>query len=195
MKLQWVGHFLLLAVSLTKPLILTAQSNQEVAASRAEIKIQHIGKNGELAHPDAAATELTENEINAYFASGRVKLPDGVQSVTFEGRRGVVTSYCRVNFDEVKEGRRSANPLLSLFSGVHDVVVIANAHGADGTGVVEIQSVMLDGAEIPRFVLDLFIAKFLQPSYPNLGMDSRFALPDKIDAAIVGAHSLTITQK
>jgi hypothetical protein len=85
--------------------------------------------------------------------------------------------------------------LLSLFSGIHDVVVVANATGAQGQGLVEVQLVLLDGIEIPRFVLELFVEKVLQPKYPNVGLESRFALPQKIDTAIVGANKLNITQK
>jgi len=33
------------------------------------------------------------------------------------------------------------------------------------------------------------------PVYPNIGIDSRFALPVRVDAAIVGLHKVTLTQK
>lgn len=182
-----------LIIGWAKPLI--AESGQDAAANRAAARLQHIEKNAALAHPDSRPSEFSENEINAYFAAGKVKLPEGVQSVTFQGHPGVVTASCRIDFDQVKAGRRSGNPLLSLFSGIHDVVVEANASGAGGEGLVEVQSVMLDGVEIPRFVLELFIQKFLQPKYPNLGMISRFSLAQKIDTAAVGEHKLIITQK
>ena len=56
-------------------------------------------------------------------------------------------------------------------------------------------SVSLDGVEIPHFALELFVEKYIQPRYPGIGIDSRFALPDKIDTATVGQHQLGITQK
>ena len=61
--------------------------------------------------------------------------------------------------------------------------------------IVHVDSVSLDGVEIPRFVLQLFVEKYLQPKYPNVGLDSRFGLPDRIDTAIVGQHRLTVAQK
>jgi hypothetical protein len=82
-----------------------------------------------------------------------------------------------------------------MFSGVHEVVVVAHAHGAGGQGVVNVDSVSLDNIAIPRFVLQLFVERYLQPKYPNVGLDSRFALPNRIDTARVGAHTLTVTQK
>jgi len=164
-------------------------------ADRMEQKLKHIETNGGLAHPDPTPTHLTEQEINAYVASGRIQLPDGVQSVHFSGDAGVVTGKARVDFDRVKTGKRSSNPLLSLFSGVHDVEVQAHAHGTVGKGFVDVDSVVLDGVEVPRFVLQLFVEKYLQPKHPGIGLNSRFPLPDRIDTAVVGQHVLQITQK
>ena len=170
-------------------------SKSSPAVSSMERKLQRIESNGALAHPDQTPTEFTEQEINAYFASGAIKLPAGVQSVNFQGQPEVITATSRVDFDQLKAGRRSSNPLLSMFSGIHDVVVSAHVRGAGGRGYVNVDSVSLDGVEIPRFVLEIFVEKYLQPKYPGVGLDSQFALPDRIDTAKVGLHKLTITQK
>jgi hypothetical protein len=160
-----------------------------------ERKLQHVQSNGALTHPDQTPTEFTEQEVNAYVASGAIKLPAGVQSVNFQGQPEVVIATTRVDFDQLKAGRRSSNPLLSMFSGIHDVVVSAHVHGAAGQGYVNVDSVSLDGVEIPRFALQMFVEKYLQPKYPGVGLDSKFALPARIDTATVGLHKLTITQK
>jgi len=160
-----------------------------------EQKIQHVQQNGALAQPDQTPTNFSQQEINDYVASGQVKLPRGVQSLSFAGEPGVVTGNARVDFDEVKNGRTSANPLLSVFSGVHDVIVVAHAHGAGHLGYVAVDSVSLDGVDIPRFVLQLFVEKYLTPKYRDVGLNSRFSLPYKIDTAVVGRNQLTITQK
>jgi hypothetical protein len=39
------------------------------------------------------------------------------------------------------------------------------------------------------------VEKFLTPKYPQIGLDSQFPLPDRIDTATVGLHKLTVTQK
>ena len=169
-------------------------SESEAAAS-AQHKVDHIEANGALARPNPAPTEFTEQEINAYIASGKIQLPDGVKSVHMVGVDGTVTGTARVDFDQIQAGHKSSNPLLSMFSGVHDVEVQAHAQGSGGTGTVHVDSVILDGAEIPRFLLQLFVEKYLQPKYSDVGLDSRFALPDRIDTATIGRHLLTVTQK
>ena len=170
-------------------------SKSSPAVSSMERKLQHVQSNATLAHPDQTPTEFTEQEINTYFASGTIKLPAGVQSVIFQGQPEVVTATSRVDFDQLKAGRRSSNPLLSMFSGIHDVVVSAHVRGAGGRGYVNVDTVSLDGVEIPRFALEMFVEKYLQPKYPGVGLDSNFVLPDRIDTAKVGLHKLSITQK
>jgi hypothetical protein len=72
---------------------------------------------------------------------------------------------------------------------------MTHAHGEGRRGYVHVDSVSLDNIEVPRFVLQLFVEKYLQPKYPQIGLDSQFALPDLIDSATVGQHQLTVTQK
>jgi hypothetical protein len=85
--------------------------------------------------------------------------------------------------------------MLLIFTGMHDVQVNVHAHGQNHQGYVHVDSVFLDGVEIPEFVLQLFVQKYLQPQYPDVGIDSRFALPDKIDSAKIGKHILSVIQK
>ena len=160
-----------------------------------EQKIQHIEANADHARPDQTPTVFTDKEVNAYIASDNVQLPVGVQSLKLAGTPGVITGTAQVDFDRVREGVHSSNPLLSIFSGVHVVVVVAHAHGSGRTGYVHVDSVSLDGVEVPHFALELFVDKFLAPKYPQIGIDSQFALPDRIDTAVVGEHQLTVTQK
>jgi hypothetical protein len=160
-----------------------------------ESKLQHLGSGGAEPRPNSASTEFTEQETNAYFASGKVELPAGVRSVAFQEQPGVVIATSRVDFDQLKAGKNSYNPLLSVFSGVHDVVATTHAQGTGGQGLIRVDSVYLDGVEIPNFVLELFVQKYLKPKYPNLGIDSRFVLPAGIDSATVGLHKVTVVQK
>ena len=165
------------------------------AAASAERKLQHIEENGARSAPDQQPTVLTDREINAYLSSGNVELPDGVKSVRFSGRPGVVEATARVDFDQITAKARSSNPLLSLFSGVHDVHAIAKAEGSGGQGHAEIESVDIDGTTVPKVALEYFVSKYVTPKYPDVGMTSTFQLPDRVDTATVGQGTLTVTQK
>jgi len=169
--------------------------NASDPAARFERKLQDVQNNGTQPHPDPSPTEFTEQEINAYFASGKVALPTGVRSVVFHAQPGIIVGTSRVDFDQLKSGKNSYNPLLSVFSGVHEVVVTAHAYGAKGKGLVHVDSVSLDGVEVPAFVLEMFVDKYLKPKYPDIGIDSRFALPARVDTATVGLPIVTIIQK
>ena len=177
---------------------LTAQqpsrSEHRLAASM-QRKLDHIKQNGEQRHPDPSPTVMTEEEINDYFASGRMKLPVGVKKVWLEGQSGQVTGQMIVDFDEIRAGQRSSNPLLSIFSGTHSVRVEADAAGSGGIGRVHIRNMSIDGVDVPRFVLEIFVNKYLKPRYPSIGLDSEFKLPNRIDSAAVGYHKLTLWQR
>ncbi len=164
-------------------------------ADTLQAKLDHIRTNGEKARPDQAPTVMTEEEINDYFAAGRVKLPQGVKKVTLEGHSGLVTGQTTVDFEEIRAGQHSSNPLLSIFTGTHNVRIEADAAGANGTGKVHVRNVSIDGIDVPRIALEYFINKYIAPKYPNIGIDSTFPLSNKIDIAVVGYHKLTVTQK
>lgn len=158
-------------------------------------KLDYIRENGATQHPDQTPTVMTEEEINDYFAAGRVNLPQGVKKVTLQGKSGVVDAFVNVDFDEIRAGQRSSNPLLSIFSGRHDVQIEADAAGNGGQGKVHVRSVSIDSIEVPRMALEFFVEKYVTPKYPNIGLDSQFQMPDRIDLATVGYHKLTVMQK
>jgi hypothetical protein len=164
-------------------------------ADSMQTKLDHIQENGEQANPDQAPTVITEEEVNDYIAAGRITLPQGVKKLKMEGRSGVVTAFLNVDFDEIRAGQNSSNPLLSVFSGQHDVRVEADAAGSGREGRVHVREVAIDGFSVPRMALEYFVSKYITPKYPNVGIDSQFQLPNKIDVATVGYHKVTVTQK
>lgn len=175
--------------------------NRPVSASSARLadsmqsKIDHIEQNARKATPNQTPTVMTEDEVNAYLASGRVQLPQGVNKVRLQGQSGKVDAFLTVDFDKIREGQQSSNPLLGLFTGTHNVTVESSAAGSGRQGKVHVETVSLDGTEIPHFALQYFVEKYITSKYPNIGLDSQFQLPDKIDTATVGYHKLTVTQK
>jgi hypothetical protein len=182
------------AVLLALSFSLAAEPSNNLA-QKAEQKFHSIDVNGQSAHPDPHPTEISEAEVNAYLASGKVRLPAGVEALRLVGTPGVVTAHCRVDFDRVRAGRNNSNPLLRLFSGVHEVVVEAQAAGTNRQGRVHVNSVAIDEIEVPHFLLQVFVDKYITPRYPGVGIDSAFSLPDKIETATVGQHRLIVVQR
>ncbi len=186
-------------VVLASALLAAAASSQARQPSSAlasmNAKVRHVESNGARSHPDPTPTIFTAPEVNAYLASGQVQIPRGVQRVHLDSKPGVVTAVARVDFDQLTAGQRSSNPLLSLFTGVHNVEAVADASGSHGLAQVHVQSVALDGVQIPRMALQYFADHYLKPKYPGVGLDSSFRMPERIDSAVVGSHQLTVIQK
>ena len=193
MKIFSLRFLLLILLAAVAASAANSKASPELASINR--KIAHLEANGRAAHPAPAPTVLTEAEINAYLASDEVQFPAGVNSVHLTGSQGTISGTAKVDFDQVRAGIHSSNPLLSIFSGVHDVNAEAHAYGRAGQGYVHIDSVSLDGVEVPNFVLQLFVEKYIQPKNPNIGIDSRFKLPDRIDSAVIGQHQVTLLQK
>jgi hypothetical protein len=160
-----------------------------------EQKIAYLKQNAAKPHPDTKPTELAEREVNAYFGEGGVKLPKGVSHVRLTSTPGVIEGHAQVDFEALTQGKSALNPLLSLFSGTHDIHVVAQATGSNGSASIRAQSVSLDGMEVPQMLLQLFVQHFLTPKYPNVGITSTFKLPLHIDSAVVDTGRVRLVQK
>ena len=158
-------------------------------------KIAYLKQNAAKPYPDPKPTEFTEPEVNAYFNEGGVKLPKGVSHVRLTSQPAVLDAHAQVDFEAITQGRGVNNPLYSLFSGIHDIHAVAQATGASGTGTIRVQSVELDGIQVPQFLLQLFVDRFVTPKYHNVGITSTFKLPLRIDSAVVDAGRVRLVQK
>jgi len=164
-------------------------------AQRFQDKLDFLERNAKSNPISHRSTQINADEVNAWFREGGYKLPQGVQKVSFRSQPDTIQADATVDFDAIKEGKRNLNPVLSMFSGVHDVQVVANASAQGGQGHVNIQSVSIDGVEVPNLALELFINKYLKPKYPEVGMENQFQMPDRIDTATVGNDNALLTQK
>jgi hypothetical protein len=195
MRLGARGSILWIFFSTAAVIFAAAQTANEKLADQFAARLHHIQQNGVSATPDTAPTVLPDNEGNAYFAAGRVKLPASVQQLRYATTPGSVNAVARIDFDVLTQNSTSNNPLLSLFSGVHDVRVIADASAESGTATVTAQSVEIDGVPVPRMALEYFVNKYLTPRFPNVGMTSHFKLPSRVDSAKVGKGEVTVYQR
>jgi hypothetical protein len=166
------------------------------AASSAQKKFDHIARNAQRQQPDPKPTVVTEEEMNAWLAENRARLPRGVDSLRLDGTGpGALAGHASVDFDELTAGRRDANPLLRLFSGTHEIEVAALGEGKGGGALIRVQSVIINGVPVPRMALELFIERYVKPRWPNVGMETRFRMPSRVDSAAVDSDKITIVQK
>lgn len=175
--------------------LLAQAPTHSAAYGSMERKIAYLKQNAERAHPDPKPTEITQDEANAYFAEGGVKMPKGVTDLKLAATPGMIDGHAKVDFDAITEKARSKNPLLAVFTGVHDAHVVAQAAGSHGTGTITVQHVELDGIEIPQMMLQFFVDRYLKPKYPNVGLTSTFKLPLHIDSAVVESGKTELRQK
>jgi hypothetical protein len=171
------------------------KSDQE-AADSFEKKVDFIRENASAPSPAQRSTIFSQEEINAYFAERRLKMPEGVKTVNFGLAPNQVTASTRVDFEQIRNSRPSMNPLLAIFDGVHDCQVIAHTEPA-GPGMVHVRvdSVAIDGMEVPRMALNLFIKNYVNPKYPNVSLENDYRLPARIDSAVIAQQTGTVTQK
>jgi hypothetical protein len=195
-RLRLLGFFLLLLGVATADQQGAPPADNHSADFRAmQQKIAYLKQNAAKPHPDPKPTEFTEPEVNAYFNEGGVKLPKGVSHVRLTSQPAVLDAHAQVDFEAITQGRGANNPLYSLFTGTHDIHAVAQATGATGTGTIRVQSVELDGIQVPQFLLQLFVDRFVTPKYHNVGMTSTFKLPLRIDSAIVDTGRVRLVQK
>ncbi len=179
----------------TPPPASGTQAMYVAQANSCQHKFDHIRQNGSKAKPDQTPTVFTEGEINAWLSSGNAQLPQGVKKLQLRGEPGVVRATAYVDFDAITASKRPSNPLLYMFRGTHEVQATAHASGSGGQGQVHVDSVSIDGVNVPRMALEFFVEKYVTPKHPDIGIDSRFKLPNRIDTATVGDRRLIVTQK
>lgn len=173
----------------------TPSKTQSPAYRRMEKKLDAMAGNAARQLSKPVSTDITADEANAWLNEGGVRLPSGVSEVRFSSVPAVITANTKIDFDKLTAGARSANPLLSLFSGVHDVIVVAQASSARGVASIHVDSMSIDGVKVPRAAMEFFVNRYIKPKYPNVGLDTTFNMPAKIDLAVVGGNVVTLTQK
>jgi len=164
------------------------------AAQRANTKLKRMVANSMREQPDQTPTVLSDFEVNSFVLAGGLPMPTGVKRVAFETKPGVINALAKVDFDEITASKRSSNPLLYLFRGLHDVHTTAAAQGSGGEAKIEVQTVEIDGVKVPRVALEYFVEHYVTANHPGVGLTTTFHMPDRIDLAIVGQHQVTFTQ-
>jgi hypothetical protein len=170
--------------------------DDKAAADSFQKKVDLIKTNAAAQQPAQRPTVFSQEEVNAYFAERRLKMPEGVQKVNFDLKPEEVTAFTRVDFEQLRQSRPSMNPLLAIFDGVHDCQVVAHAESTGpGTVRVRVESVTIDGMNVPRMALQMFVNHYVKPKYPNVDLDAEYKLPVRMDSATIKTQEGVIVQK
>ncbi|MBI2679359.1 MAG: hypothetical protein HYX28_11310 [Candidatus Koribacter versatilis] len=172
-----------------------APSDQRSLADSLERKVEYLRTNAAKTKPDPRPTVLTNEEVDAYMNSGRLKVPNGVSDIHLTTTAGEATASAKVDFDRLLRDVRKSSLLWQLFTGVHEVKARCGVWGKDGLGNVHVQNVWLDGHEVPRVALEFFLERYLKPKVPQAALDSRFRMPVRIWSATVTSGKTTLVQR
>lgn len=192
-----LGTLLVLLLGLATAGLSILQADVQHSANYRSLsqKLAYLKLNAARPHPDSKPVVLTEPEVNAYFSEGGVKLPTGVSEVHLTSRPGIIDGHAHVDFEEIMRGRNKSNPLYDLFSGSHDIHVVAGASGTNGVASIKVQTVELDDVAVPQWALEFFVQRYITPKYPNVALTSTFKMPLRIQTATVDAGKVTLEQK
>jgi len=152
------------------------------ASRSAREKIARIGAAG-LAPGEAVV--LTEDELNSYLRYDLAAfLPKGVRNPKVRLLRDTGVFRARIDLDRLPppetEGLSGALWGL-LLQGERDVQVTCRCTASKGMGLVEIESVEVDGVELPRTVVDWLVSHVSESSFlPGYRAGDPFPLPHNL---------------
>jgi hypothetical protein len=58
-----------------------------------------------------------------------------------------------------------------------------------------VESVTIDGTNVPRMALQMFVNHYVKPKYPNVDLDAEYKLPTRMDSATIKTQEGVIVQK
>jgi hypothetical protein len=175
----------------------TKQDADSFSAKMARIVAQ--GKAKPLAGAPQRATQISDNELNAYFAhNAKDQVPVGIVEPTInalgEGRLG---GHAIVDLDAVrKQKQRGWLDPMSYLSGRLPVIASGTLTTKDGVGQFALESAEISGVSVPKTLIQELLSYYSKtPENPaGINMDDPFELPANIREIRVGKAQSTVVQ-
>lgn len=163
-------------------------------------KLTQIVAQGSAQRPGARRTQVSESELNSWFAFGaKPLLPTGMSDprVTMVGN-GKVMGKAVVDLDAVakKNSTGGTFDLWSLVGGRVPVNVAGVLRTKDGVGTFALESADISGVPLPKAFLQELVSHYSRtPDNPRgVNIDDTFALPASIRQIDVGAGQAIVVQ-
>ena len=190
-----------LLVGLSAPSAMPQALTQAEADSMGR-KLQLMLEQGEKTRPKTAApvrTAFSEREVNAYFKHyGPAFMPAGVvdpQVTILDGGR--VAARAVADLDAVRKSKeRGWLDPMNLITGSLEVKMAGKVLGANGVGVLQIESASVGGVPVSKALLRELVAFYTKtPENPNgFDIDKPFAMPVNIKSFETKVGGATVVQ-
>jgi len=165
---------------------LSAQAPRTSSADRLRVKVDSIQAFAERPARAGQRTVLTQDELNAFFATdGRETLPKGVMDpeITIVGT-GRVSARAIVDLDAVRGQHRPTSMLdpANMLTGKVPVTAVGVLKTSNGTGQFDLESATLSGVPVPKMLLQQVVSYYSRsPDNPSgISLDAPFPLPARI---------------
>jgi len=173
----------------------TVDSGTQAASKSMEAKMQILGSK-DPRPASYQAVVITTHEANSYLIvhSGEF-LPPGVgtPSITVQPEHAVAAG----DVDFEKLSRLYPNPndmgpkvLAAMFPGTQHVTITAKIQSESAGVLVQIESVVVGGTTVPKWLVDYIIEKVLQPKY-HFDLSKPFPYPDHVTRIVLGSGQTT----
>ena len=128
---------------------------------------------------------FTDHEVNSFFAyEPPPEIPDGISNVRVQilEDSGLIDADVDLEKVQAAAGSRPSFLLKLLLHGERHVHASCRFTSADGVGVVEIESVEIDGTVLRGPLLDWIVDQYVVPRVPEFQPGEPMPLPKKLRA-------------
>lgn len=172
----------------------TVDSATLAASKSMEAKMQTLEDKNE--HPTYPAVVVTDREANAWLKvhSGEF-LPAGVGTPSINTQPDHAVAEGDVDFDKL--ARLYPNPndmgpkiLAAMFHGTQHVVVTGTFQSLPAGELMQVESIVVGGTTMPKWLVDYMIQNVLQPKY-HFDLSKPFPYPDHVRQVVLGSGTTT----
>jgi hypothetical protein len=162
-------------------------------------RIVEYGKQKPRAGAAARSTQLSDNELNAYFRhNAKDQIPVGIVEPTINALGdGRLAGRALVDLDAVrKQKQRGWLDPLGYLSGKLPLTASGTLTTKDGVGRFALESAELSGVSVPKTLIQELLSYYSKsPENPSgINMDDPFELPANIREIRVGKAQATVVQ-
>ena len=163
----------------------------EQAAKALQAKIDAVKAASQVGNSRARQTvEVSEVELESYLLFHlRDDIPARLDAVDVQLTEGAVAADTKMTFAPDTTGNAVMDLLIS---GTHSFFVKGKLSAAGTRGKFELEEVKVDGIPVPNVLVEVLIAKYVKPKYPDVDLNAPFTMPWGIESLVITPGKTTI---